>query len=154
MKIRGLFSIPVENFKMKAEPTTLPQTHTPPQAHNDNWWLWQSVGQSPRDSPGTWQAVKTTCSAIPVGVLPQNNPSKNHSAVSLFFFLGEAVPSHDGHCYGTGSNPKNIKSFRTIAGAQLLSGAALMSPGLCRDIQRKTEWSLTTGMRPAHYWFR
>lgn len=99
---------------------------------------WESVGQTPRDSWVPGEAVMTMCLAISTGISPPNNPSKNCSALSLFLLLREAVPLHDGHHYGTGYN-KNIKNFETIAGAQLLSGAVLMSPDFRRDIQRRTE---------------
>ena len=49
------------------------------------------------------------CSVISTGILPQNNPSKNCSAISLFLLSGEAVPSQDGHCYGPGYN-KDIET--------------------------------------------
>ena len=147
MKNRVLFPISVENFKMKAEPTTLlshpKHTHAHTQAHSDYWWQWESVGQTPRDSPGTGEAVKTMCSVISTGISLQNNPSKNHSAVSLSLLLREAVPSHDGHCYGTGFN-KNIKNFRRIAGTPLLSGVVLMSPLDHAEIEEN--W-----VKP-HYW--
>lgn len=160
MKNRVLFPISVENFKMKAEPTTLlsypKHKHPPTHTHTGTQWLWTAGGNQldkhPRDSPVSGKAVKTMCATISTGILPQNNPSKNCSVLSLFLLLREAVPSRDWHGYGTGYN-KNIKNFNTIAGVQLLSGAVLMSPGLCRDIQRKTEWSLSTGVRPVHYWF-
>lgn len=129
-----------------------PNTNTPPYTHTGTQWL-RTAGESVGQTPGTAQSLgKTMCATISTGILPQNNPSKNCSAFSLFLLLREAVPSRDGHGYGTGYN-KNIKNFNTIAGVQLLSGAVLMSSGLCRDIQRKTEWSLSTGVRPAHYWF-
>lgn len=156
MKNRVLFPISVENFKMKAEPTTLlsyPKHKHPPHTHTQARSDYRRQGNQLDKHPGTAQSLgKTMCATISTGILPQNNPSKNCSAFSLFLLLREAVPSRDGHGYGTGYN-KNIKNFNTIAGVQLLSGAVLMSSGLCRDIQRKTEWSLSTGVRPAHYWF-